>query len=92
MKLSVIIPVYNEVNTLATVLDAVRRVPLEKEIIVVDGNSTDGTREMLFDLARDPGERSDLAVSDTATLQRLRERMGALRAEMATSRAETAKR
>ncbi|MCX7964706.1 MAG: glycosyltransferase family 2 protein [Candidatus Sumerlaea chitinivorans] len=47
MKLSVIIPVYNEVNTLATVLDAVRRVPLDKEIIVVDGNSTDGTREVL---------------------------------------------
>ncbi len=47
IKLSVIIPVYNEVATLATVLDAVRRVPIEKEIIVVDGNSTDGTREVL---------------------------------------------
>jgi glycosyltransferase involved in cell wall biosynthesis len=46
-KLSVIIPVYNEVQTLATVLEAVRRVPLQKEIIVVDGNSTDGTRQVL---------------------------------------------
>ncbi|MCX7625195.1 MAG: glycosyltransferase family 2 protein [Candidatus Sumerlaeaceae bacterium] len=45
--LSVIIPVYNEAGTLATVLEAVRRVPLDKEIIVVDGNSTDGTREIL---------------------------------------------
>ena len=47
LKLSVIIPVYNEVGTLATVLEAVRRVPVEKEIIVVDGNSTDGTRDVL---------------------------------------------
>lgn len=47
MKLSVIIPCYNEVNTLATVIRAVRQVPIEKEIIVVDGNSTDGTREVL---------------------------------------------
>lgn len=47
MKLSVIIPVYNEAGTLSTVLEAVRRVPVEKEIIVVDGNSTDGTREIL---------------------------------------------
>lgn len=47
MKLSVIIPVYNEVRTLSSVLEAVRRVPVDKEIIVVDGNSTDGTREIL---------------------------------------------
>lgn len=47
LKLSVIIPCYNEARTLATVLEAVRRVPVEKEIIVVDGNSTDGTREIL---------------------------------------------
>ncbi len=47
MKLSIIIPVYNEVRTLGTVLEAVRKVPLSKEIIVVDGNSTDGTREII---------------------------------------------
>jgi glycosyltransferase involved in cell wall biosynthesis len=47
VKLSVIIPCYNEVRTLKAVLDAVRRVPVEKEIIVVDGNSGDGTREIL---------------------------------------------
>ena len=47
MKLSVIIPAYNEVATLKTVLDTVRRVPLEMEIIVVDGNSSDGTRAVL---------------------------------------------
>jgi glycosyltransferase involved in cell wall biosynthesis len=47
VKLSVIIPCYNEAGTLATVLEAVRRVPVEKEIVVVDGNSTDGTVEVL---------------------------------------------
>lgn len=45
--LSVIIPVYNEAATLSTVLRAVREVPLDLEIVVVDGNSTDGTREIL---------------------------------------------
>lgn len=48
-KLSVIIPVLNEAGTIRTVLNAVREVPVEKEIIVVDGNSTDGTREILED-------------------------------------------
>lgn len=49
MRLSVIIPVYNEVGTLASVIQAVRAVPVEKEIIVVDGNSTDGTREVMLE-------------------------------------------
>ncbi len=47
MKLSVIIPCFNEAPHLARVLEAVRRVDLEKEIIVVDDGSTDGTRELL---------------------------------------------
>ena len=45
--LSVIIPVYNEAATLATVLEAVRAVPVDKEIIIVDGQSSDGTVEIL---------------------------------------------
>lgn len=52
MRLSVIIPVYNEVKTLRTVLEALRQVPLEKEIIVVDGNSNDGTQTVLAVEAR----------------------------------------
>jgi len=44
MKLSVIIPVYNEVNTIAKIIERVKRVLIEKEIIVVDDGSTDGTR------------------------------------------------
>jgi glycosyltransferase involved in cell wall biosynthesis len=54
MKLSVIICVYNERDTVMTVLERVRAVDLgpgwEKEIIVVDNFSTDGTRELLHQL------------------------------------------
>jgi len=54
MKLSVIICVYNERDTVLTVLDRVREVDLgpgwEKEIIIVDNFSTDGTRELLREL------------------------------------------
>lgn len=47
MKLSVIIPVYNERDTIEATLDRVRQSEVEKEIIVVDDCSTDGTRELL---------------------------------------------
>jgi glycosyltransferase involved in cell wall biosynthesis len=50
MKLSIVIPVYNEKDTILKVLDRVRQVDLPKEIIVVDDNSTDGTREILQSL------------------------------------------
>ncbi len=48
MKLSVVIPCYNEVDTLEDIIDAVRNSSYEpKEIIVVDDGSTDGSREKL---------------------------------------------
>jgi len=47
MKLSVIIPVYNEKNTVLELLNRVQNVDYPKEIIVVDDYSTDGTREIL---------------------------------------------
>jgi glycosyltransferase involved in cell wall biosynthesis len=48
MRLSVVIPVYNEAGTIAEIVDAVRAAPLEDiEIVVVDDCSTDGTREVL---------------------------------------------
>jgi len=50
MKLSVIIPIYNEANTLRTLIERVQRVPLEKELILVDDGSTDGTRAILKEL------------------------------------------
>lgn len=48
VKLSVVIPCYNEVKTLENLLDAVHRSSVNnKEIIVVDDGSTDGTRELI---------------------------------------------
>ncbi|HSQ34866.1 MAG TPA: glycosyltransferase family 2 protein [Candidatus Binatia bacterium] len=52
MKLSIVIPVYNECQTIERILDAVAASPVaEKEIIVVDDRSCDGTRERLPGLA-----------------------------------------
>jgi glycosyltransferase involved in cell wall biosynthesis len=48
MKLSVVIPCYNEKDTIRSVVDAIRAAPYsDKEIIVVDDCSHDGTRELL---------------------------------------------
>jgi glycosyltransferase involved in cell wall biosynthesis len=47
VKLSVIIPVYNEKNTILKIIEKVKKVPVEKEIIIVDDGSNDGTTEIL---------------------------------------------
>lgn len=47
MKLSILIPVYNERATILEILKRVQEVPYDKEIIAVDDGSTDGTRELL---------------------------------------------
>ncbi len=70
MKLSIIIPVYNEIGTIAEIIKRVRAVSLhiviwngetneaavnlEREIVVVDDGSVDGTRDYLRGLADDP--------------------------------------
>ena len=70
MKLSVIMPVYNEISTIAKILQRVRAVELavpvgfgaengavvefEREIVIVDDGSTDGTRKYLRTLGDDP--------------------------------------
>jgi glycosyltransferase involved in cell wall biosynthesis len=50
MKLSVVMPVYNESKTIREILRLVQDVPVQKEILIVDDGSTDGTREILRDL------------------------------------------
>src|SRR6187402_1168490 len=47
MKLSVVIPCYNEAKTIRTIVDRVRAAAINKEIIIVDDCSRDGTRDLL---------------------------------------------
>jgi glycosyltransferase involved in cell wall biosynthesis len=61
MKLSVILPAYNEVDTILEVLRSVRESPLDKEIIVVDDGSTDGTKHLL----KEKGEGITLLFHDS---------------------------
>jgi len=55
MLLSVIIPAYNEIEFIDEILRKVKETPYEKEIIVVDDCSTDGTRERLNELTAADG-------------------------------------
>jgi glycosyltransferase involved in cell wall biosynthesis len=52
MKLSVIIPVFNEMRTIEEILRRVKMVDITKEVIIVDDGSTDGTRDYLRSLER----------------------------------------
>ena len=54
MKLSIIIPIYNEVELLPTVLENVRALNIEKELILVDDCSKDGTVEILKEEEKKP--------------------------------------
>ena len=54
LRISVVVPVYNEKETVAEIIQRVRDVPIPKEIILVDDFSTDGTREIMAGL--DPGD------------------------------------
>ena len=57
MKLSVVMPVYNESKTIREIVRRVLDVPIEKEILIVDDGSTDGTREILRELDGKDGVR-----------------------------------
>jgi glycosyltransferase involved in cell wall biosynthesis len=47
MKISVVVPVFNERNTIELIMDRIKAVPLQKEIVIVDDFSNDGTRDIL---------------------------------------------
>jgi glycosyltransferase involved in cell wall biosynthesis len=55
LAVSVVIPVYNERDTISEIVDRVRAVGVHTEIIIVDDYSLDGTRTVLLDIARQPG-------------------------------------
>ena len=61
MKLSIVIPVYNEAKTIQSIVDAVQgiEVDMEKEIILIDDCSSDGSRDVLTRIA---AEQSNLKV------------------------------
>ncbi len=59
MKLSVLIPVYNEENTLREAIRRVQRVNVSKEIIVIDDGSKDGSRDILAGLNADAKKKTD---------------------------------
>lgn len=60
MKLSVLIPVYNEEKTIGAIIAKLDRVGLDKELIIVDDGSSDGTKEILRKLSE--GGRRDIII------------------------------
>ena len=79
LLVSVLIPVYNEVDTVAEIVERVRATPYSVEIICVDDCSTDGTRDVLAGLHRD--ERIQQAIYQ----QKNRGKGAAVRAAIAAS-------
>jgi len=57
VKLSVVMPAYNERKTIREIVQRVLAVPIEKEIVIVDDGSTDGTRDILRELDGKDGVR-----------------------------------
>ncbi len=65
-KLSIIIPVYNEVNTVSIVLHKLKKLKLyenyESQLIIVDDNSNDGSRELLKKLEKNENFKNDIFI------------------------------
>jgi glycosyltransferase involved in cell wall biosynthesis len=64
-KLSVVMPVYNERATIEQILTQVQAVEVEKEIVIVDDGSTDGTREFLYKLDEQGRKRGGMLLPTT---------------------------
>lgn len=70
-RLSVVIPVYNERATIEEILRRIQEVDIEKEIILVDDASSDGSREFLEELAKTTQQNpATLALAKTGYLLR----------------------
>ena len=52
MKISIVIPVYNEVKTIDEIIRRVQQVDVKKEVIIVDDGSSDGTCELLKEISQ----------------------------------------
>ncbi|MBI5756475.1 MAG: glycosyltransferase family 2 protein [Nitrospirae bacterium] len=57
MMLSIVIPVYNEVNSIREIIQRVMEVDLDKELVIVDDYSTDGSRDVLKSMEKGPNIR-----------------------------------
>lgn len=62
MKLTVVIPVYNEKNTIRKVIKKIKQAPVEKEIIIVDDGSNDGTKDLPHDIIKEESGSIDIKV------------------------------
>ena len=47
MKISIVVPCYNEISTISQIINKINKVQISKEIIVIDDLSTDGTKEKI---------------------------------------------
>ena len=56
LRLSVVIPCFNEHDTVGELIDRVHAVPIDKQVIVVDDCSTDGSRELLCQREKERGD------------------------------------
>jgi glycosyltransferase involved in cell wall biosynthesis len=68
MNVSVIIPVYNERDTIATVIGRVRQAECAKDIVVVDDGSTDGTSDILRRLQKEGEDPSFVCLFHSSNL------------------------
>jgi glycosyltransferase involved in cell wall biosynthesis len=76
LRLSVLVPAYNEQRTIAEMIRRIRAVPIAKEIIVVDDGSNDGTREVLEAMQGQPDLRVFLHPQNRGKGAALRTAMG----------------
>ena len=62
MKLSIVIPVFNEKNTIKEVIEKVKQSPVKKEIIIIDDSSNDGTKKLLKEIEKESKNKDDIKV------------------------------